>query len=160
MSVERVLNKIVQHNQQILGCILLSGGNVHNNLPERFELVDVLEVAESAESIFELAGTLDAGPNGFDQVFLEFEEYSFFARTLDEGVLVLLTKPIERTAFKKMQVGVNLFLKPLRREVAGLSVPTTPKVAEAPAEKVEEAPKEEPKETPSIAKRVYRGVRY
>ncbi|MEM7057000.1 MAG: hypothetical protein AAF557_05380 [Pseudomonadota bacterium] len=154
MSVERVLNKVVQHNDQILGCILLSSGKVYDNLPERYELVDVLEVAENAESIFELAGTLEAGPNGFDQAFLEFEEYSFFARTLDEGVLVLLTNPIERSAFKKMQVGVNLFMKPLRRELAGQAVPA------APEAESEEVPAKEPKEKQPLSKRIYRGIRY
>lgn len=161
MSVDRVLNKIVQHNDQILGCILLADGQVYNNLPDRFELVDVLEVAEAAESIFELASSMEAGPNGFDQAFLEFDEYSFFARTLDDGVLVLLTKPIERSVFKKLQVGVNLFMKPLRRELTG-QVAASPAATEPAPEETPavEAGDDAPKEKKSLAKRMYRGIRY
>lgn len=156
MSIERVLSKIVQHNEPILGCILLNGSKVHHNLPDRYELIDVLDVAENAESIFELAGSLDTGPHGFDQVFLEFEEYSFFARRMEEGVLVLLSKPIERSAFKKLQVGVNLFMKPLRRELTGSETVEEPKVEPQSTE----VPQEESKEEKPKSKRMYRGIRY
>ena len=157
MSVERVLGKILQHNDPILGCILLHRGKVYDNLPERYELVDVLDVAECAESVFELAGTLDTGPRGFDQLFLEFEEYSFIARTIDDGVLVLLCSPVERSTFKKLQVGVNLFMKPLQRELTGsANVVDLDSRAEPMRAVVQE---EEKKEVISLGRRMFRSLR-
>ena len=151
MSIERVLDKIVKHNEPVLGGIVMSAGKVYQNLPERYELVEALDVAEYAENIFELADSLEAGPRGFDQTFMEFEEYSFFTRKLDDGVLVLLTEPIERGTFKKMQVGVNLFMKPLQRELAA---DPAPRAAVAAAE-----PQDEPANEPQKGL-MWRGIRY
>lgn len=156
MSVDRVLNKIVEHNKEVLGCISLWDGQIHQNLPPRFELVQCLDVAEHADNIFTLAESLDTGRRPFDQTFLEFAEYSFFARKLEHGVLVLLTNPIERVDFKRMQVGINLFLKPLHQALSD-------NPAHAPAE--QDTPSEpatpDAQDTPKPAGvRMYRGVRY
>ena len=62
-----------------------------------------------------LTDGLETGQDPFDQLFLEYEHHSVFARRLDDGVLLLLNKPMERSRFKKVQIGVNLFLKPLAK---------------------------------------------
>lgn len=152
MSVDRVLKKIVEHNNNVLGCITLWDGQIYHNLPPRFELVQCLDVAEHADNIFTLAENLETGRRPFDQTFLEFAEYSFFARKLEKGVLVLVTDPIERGDFKRIQVGINLFLKPLRRALSDTDEAVTPEVEPS-------VPEPEPQPKPT-GQRMYRGVRY
>lgn len=118
MSVEHVLDRIADHNAAVLGCIVTHNGQIFDNLPDIFELIDRAELAERAQNMFSLTEDLQDDPGAFDQVFLEFPEYALFARRMEDGVLVLVNAPIERAAFKKMQVGVNLFLKPLKKALA------------------------------------------
>lgn len=115
MSVEMVLDKIKAHNADVLGCIAKRGDDIWGNLPEIYELVDTGEVTEHAENVFALTEGLESEHAPFDQMFLEFENHSIFARKVEDGLLFLLSKPMERSQFKKMQLGVNLFLKPLSR---------------------------------------------
>lgn len=118
MSVEAVLDKISAHNTDVLGCIAKRGDDVWRNLPDLYELVDTDEVTERAENMFALTEGLETDHDPFDQMFLEYENHSIFARRIDDGLLILLSKPMERSQFKKMQLGVNLFLKPLSRAIA------------------------------------------
>ena len=117
MSVEAVLDKISAHNTDVLGCIAKRGEDIWRNLPELYELVDPQEVTEHAENIFALTEDLDTDHDPFNQMFLEYENHSIFVRRIEEGILILLSKPMERSQFKKMQLGVNLFLKPLSRAI-------------------------------------------
>ena len=115
MSVETVLNKISAHNSDVLGCIAKQGEKIYANLPEMYDLIDTAGIAEHAENMFAVTDGLETDHDAFDQLFMEFGNHSVFARRLDEGVLLLLNRPMERSHFKKMQLGVNLFLKPLKR---------------------------------------------
>ena len=114
-SVDTVLEKITRHNSDVLGGIAAADGEVFSNLPETYELNDLEGLIERATNIFQVTDELGTGQAGFDQAFLEFSGHSFYARRMSYGVLILLNKPIQRRHFKKMQVGVNLFLKPLER---------------------------------------------
>ncbi len=118
MSVETVLSKITTHNSDVLGCIATHGDNVHHNLPDLYELVDTDAVTEYAANMFTATDALETDQTPFDQLFLEYGGHSVYAKRLDDGVLVLLNKPIEKANFKRMQVGVNLFIKPLKRALA------------------------------------------
>ena len=119
MSVDVVLDKISAHNSDVLGCVAKHGDVIHANLPEMYDLIDSAEIAEHAENMFALTDDLETDHDVFDQLFLEYANHSVFARRLDDGVLLLVNRPMERTQFKKMQVGVNLFLKPLKRALQG-----------------------------------------
>lgn len=123
MSVEAVLNKISEHNSDVLGCIAVHDGKVFANLPDMYDLVDTKSVIERAENMLMLTDGLDTGHDPFDQLFLEYEHHSVFARRLDDGVLLLLNKPMERSRFKKVQIGVNLFLKPLAKALQAADQP-------------------------------------
>lgn len=137
MSVNSVLKKICDHNPLVLGCMAgkddmifrefegINGViNVDAVRSKPFVIrhstgidgtIDSDAMHESAENIFVLMDNLGAGEGAFDQFFLEFKDYSIAARKLDDGVLVLVTKPIDHEKFKKSQVGINLFLRPLNR---------------------------------------------
>lgn len=154
MSVETVLTKLSQHNDEVLGCIVRTGDRVYANLPDRYSLVDAPGVAEQVENMFALMDELETEDADFDQLFLEYEHHSFYARRLGDAVLLLLNKPIKRAAFKKMKVGVNLFVKPLVRAIdAEANAPAEPLAAEKPAE-------EKPEKKSLLRKRFYRGVEY
>ena len=127
MSVDQVLSKISGHNPYVLGCIATREGRLHHNLPEMYELLDAGAVCEYADNMFQATEALETEHAGFDQLFLEYQGHSLYARRLDDGVLVLVNKPMQRASFKKMQVGVNLFMKPLARaldEEPGAEAPT------------------------------------
>lgn len=150
MSVDNILQKLVDHNSVVLGCIATHGDKLHENLADQYELIDAGAVAERVGLMFAASDALETEHDGFDQVFMEYEAHGLYARRLDEGVLVLVTTPMQRAQFKKAQVGVNLFMKPLKKALAELPEPadeTTKEDAEAPQDK-------------SVLGRIYRGVRY
>lgn len=126
MSVEGVLNKISAHNSDVVGCIAKHGDALYHNLPAMYDLLDTNGVTEYAENMFALTDGLQAEHAAFEQMFLEYENHSIFARRLDDGLLLLLNKPMERSQFKRVQVGVNLFLKPLDRALQEVDAPTPP----------------------------------
>lgn len=150
MSVETVLKKICDHNTDVLGCIASYKDNVFRELPEMYQLVDADGMRENAEHMFTLMDGLESGPRAFDQIFLEYQSHSISARRLEDGVLVLIAKPMPRSDFKKTQVGVNLFLKPLKRALEG---PSAQAVESDVAEQGETAKASKPI-------RMYRGVPY
>lgn len=119
MSVETVLQKISDHNADVLGCIATHGDKVHHNLPDLYELIDTDAVTEYASNMFTVTDALETEHEPFNHLFLEYAGHSIYARRLDDGVLVLANRAMERANFKKMQVGVNLFIKPLKRALSG-----------------------------------------
>ena len=153
MSVNSVLKKICDHNPLVLGCMAGKddmifrefdgiNGVLNADSPNSKPFVircssgiegeiDVDAMHESAENIFVLMDNLGAGEGAFDQFFLEFKDYSIAARRLDEGVLVLVTKPVDHAQFRKSQVGINLFLKPLNRALQVAVAPEIPSVMTA-----------------------------
>lgn len=148
----------------MLGCIVRAGGRVYDNLPDRYSLVDSDDVSERVENMFALMDDLETDDADFDQLFLEYEHHSFYARRLDNAVLLLLNRPIKRAAFKKMKVGVNLFMKPLGRAIVEALQAPAPAPA-APAEiAATQNPAPEPEATkrkgPRPRRRFYRGVEY
>lgn len=148
MSVETVLKKICDHNADVIGCIASHSDKVYRALPEMYALMDTDAMRENAEHMFTLMDGLDTGADPFDQIFLEYQNHSIAARRLEDGVLVLIANPLARSEFKKAQVGVNLFLKPLKRALSAPGAGPAPVVAA------------EVKEDPKKPKRMYRGVAY
>lgn len=156
MSVEMVLDKISTHNTDVLGCIAAKGSQVFDNLPELYSLVDKEGVAEHAMNMFAATDALETDHAAFDQLFLEHDGHSFYARRLEDGVLVLVNRPIERAQFKKMQIGVNLFMKPLKAALEQAPDGPAPIVA---TRKEDAPPEPEPEKRRGLG-RLYRGVRY
>lgn len=118
MSVQTVLEKLTAHNAGIVGCIATHGTQLHQNLPDQYELLDSDTIAERVNLMFEATDQLETDHDPFDQLFLEYDAHGLYARRLEDGVLVLVTEPMQRAQFKKAQVGVNLFLKPLKRALS------------------------------------------
>lgn len=128
------------------------GSQIHRNLPPRYELLDTDSIAERVNLMFDATEQLETEHDSFDQLFLEYESHALYARRLDDGILILVTEPMERAQFKKAKVGVNLFLKPLKKALA-----ETPF---APVEPQPEPPTEDPPPSGGMIHRMYRGVRY
>ena len=156
MSVETVLNKLREHNVGVIGCLATHGGASYTNLKEPYELIDAKSVGEEAWQIFELFDGLSAPEAGIDEVFLEMRHHSVYAHRLEDGVLVVLNKPMDRSVFRRLKVGVNLFVKPLKRELENGDAPVAAGApAQAQPDQVETAPS-----GPKKKKRYYRGVEY
>lgn len=145
MSVDQVLEKISAHNTGVMGCIATRGERLYHNLPELYELLDARDLSEYAQNMFDVTDDLETDHPAFDQLFLEFEGHSVYARRLEGGVLVLLNEPVDRADFKRVQVGVNLFMKPLTRAL--LNDDSAPVEAKAPQPASQ--PEPEPTETPA-----------
>ena len=114
-SVERVLRKIAHHNGNVFGCIAAYDDAIYSSLPEIYDLIDVDAVVEYATHMFAVSDVLDTGEDTFQEVFIAFQGHSFIVRKMRTGMLILATKPVKRVSFRKMQLGLNLFLKPLER---------------------------------------------
>jgi hypothetical protein len=100
--------------------------------------------------MFALVDELENTSDTFEQMFIEYEAHSFFVRRLEDGVLLLLNTPIQRNVFKKVQVGVNLFIKPLGKAMVAQAAEP-----EKTAKQAEQKPS-----AARRAKRIYRGVEY
>jgi len=133
--VRAILRKIARHNPDVLGCIVTWRDAIYYDLPEPYDMMDVVAAAEYARNVFALTEALETGEAPFEEAFLEFEGHSLLAQALDDGVLLLVTQPVKRGVFRKMQLGVGLFLRPLRRALAeaaghGASAARRPRPAE------------------------------
>ena len=158
MSVETVLEKIVAHNTDVLGCLLLDRDMLYKTLPERYELVAGQDVGEHIRNIFLLMAGLETEEPEFQHLFLEFEHHSLYALRIGDGVLTTVNHPIKRAHRKKLEVGVSLFVKPLQRALedhapAPEPAPTEAETAQGPD------PVEDPASPPK-PKRMYRGIEY
>ena len=147
VSVDQVLGKIAHHNSDVLGCIAAHDDHIYSSLPEIYDLIDVDAIIEYAANMFAITEVLETGPEPFEEVFLEFQGHSFLVRKLELGTLILVTKPVQRGAFRKMQLGLNLFLKPLQRALEDAANGT-----DAPA------PKQHRKSGPRGLRRVFGGL--
>ncbi|MEM8753017.1 MAG: roadblock/LC7 domain-containing protein [Pseudomonadota bacterium] len=155
MSVNVILDKLCAHNEGVIGCLVTHGQATHHNFADPYSLVDAEAIGEEASQIFELLETLENPEPEVSEVFLEMPNHSVFARRMDDGVLVVLNKAVDRRVFKRLKVGVNLFVKPLKRELTSPSAPA-PRTA-APAQ---EAPSAGGDDAPKRPRRMYRGVEY
>jgi len=129
-SVDQVLRKISHHNSDVFGCVATCEEQIYSSLPEIYDLIDVKAVIEYANNMFAITELLETVEETFDEVFLEFQGHSFVVRKLRVGLLILVSKPIRRGAFRKMQLGMTLFLKPLERSL--LEASGEKQIAEAP----------------------------
>lgn len=157
MSLDAVLDKLSAHNHDIIGCIVSQDDNVVHNLREPYEVVDARAISERANNMLDLMSGLEDAAGEIDQVFLEMEAHSVYARRIGDGALVIVNKPMGRNAFKKVKVGVNLFIKPLEKAMKeGGVVEDHIPLEVAPS--AEEEPKAEPGGKRPV--RYYRGVKY
>lgn len=145
MSVETVLNKLRDHNDGVIGCLATHGDASYHNFKDPYEVVDAATVGEEAQQMFELMDTLSNPETRFDEVFLEMNQHSVFAHRLEDGVLVVLNKRVDRSVFRRLKVGVNLFVKPLKRMLDDPDAP--PPGGDTPKKEVKK-------------QRFYRGVAY
>ena len=142
MSVKAVLDKLAEHNSDVIGCLATHGGETYSSLKASYAMVDAASVGEEAHQMFELFDALDDPRTAMDEIVMEMRDHSVFARRLDDGVLVVLNKPVERKALRRLKVGFNLFVRPLKRELAA------------------EAAERRAAATSKRTRRIYRGIEY
>ncbi|MEM9779864.1 MAG: hypothetical protein AAF813_08090 [Pseudomonadota bacterium] len=130
MSVKQLLDKIRTHNPSVRGCVLSYGDKVHSNLTGNYEIIDTSELTELGDRLLKLSEAAPELEPGSETAFLEYENHSVFVRRVDAGCLVLLADPMPLAGFKKINVGINLFLKPIKAALTE----TTPEEP-APVEK-------------------------
>lgn len=161
-SIESVLGKITDHNSDIICCILTDGEQTFHNLPKQYDLVDAEAVGEHALNMLRLMESLGDDAPDFDHLFLEYERHSLLAKKLDDGVLAVLNQPISRVGLMKMEVGLNLYLKPLRRALVEQQSAPAPQAAPPEPEPAVEPEAEKPAEAPKAPRkrRLYRGIEY
>ena len=111
MSLNAVLDKLSAHNHDIIGCIISQDEKIVHNLREPYEVVDARSISDRAVNMLDLMNSLEGAAGDIDQVFLEMEAHSVYARRVGDGALVIVNKPMGRNAFKKVKVGVNLFIR-------------------------------------------------
>lgn len=172
MSIEAVLDKIVDHNSDIHACILASGDKVYHNLSGPYQMVDPDMFSERARNMLAVTGLMEDDRMEAGTAFVEYDQHSLLIKQLNEDdTLILINDHMARAGFKKLQVGVNLFVKPLERakaELAKAEREATPLVADRseatspvpsrakPSEPA--APEAEAENHEGKKKRVYRGV--
>lgn len=183
MLIEAVLDKIVDHNVDVQACILASGDNVYHNLSGAYEVVDPKAISDRALNMLAITELLEDEQCEAGTAFVEYDDHSLMVKSLnDDDTLILINGHMARAGFKKLQIGINLFIKPLERakaEAARAAREAIPLVAErensvkhglaAPRE--EEAQKVETAAEPVVPpspdgnpehagkkKRIYRGV--
>lgn len=154
MHVDSILDKLSAHNHDIIGCIVSQNGKMTHNLREPYEVIDAASISERALNMLDLMENLADTAGSVDQVFLEMEAHSVYARRVDNGALVIVNKPMGRNAFKKVKVGVNLFIKPLERALreSGVVEDEIPLEVASPADDATGKPKR--------SVRYYRGIKY
>ncbi len=157
MQIDTVLDKLAAHNHDIIGCIVMQDGKLTHNLREPYEVVDARTICEQAETMLDLMGHLTPAAGEIDQTFLEMESHSVYARRVSDGALVIVNKPMGRDAFRKVKIGVNLFIKPLEKALAETSVveEEIPLEVAPPVEAEAEAVKPGGRKV-----RYYRGIKY
>ena len=155
MSLNAVLDKLSAHNHDIIGCIVSQEDRIVHNLREPYEVVDARSINDRAVNMLDLMSALEGAAGEIDQVFLEMEAHSVYARRVGDGALVIVNKPMGRNAFKKVKVGVNLFIKPLEKVLKSEGVVED----DIP---LEVAPPADVPTSPSQKRpvRYYRGVKY
>ncbi len=118
MSVEATLERLCDHNTAIRGALTWNGIACHKYLTGPYSAIDAESLGDHGRTLIEAVGAFEDLDAPFKTVFLEFENHSIFVRQIDDHILLLLTDPMRRSGFKKVQVGVNLFIKPLCRALA------------------------------------------
>lgn len=155
MQINNVLDKLSSHNHDIIGCIISQNGKLAHNLREPYEVVDAASISERAIHMLDLMEGMKDAAGEIDQVFLEMEAHSVYARRVEDGALIIVNKPMGRNAFRKVKVGVNLFIKPLEKALndTGIVEDDIPLEVAPPAEQA--APTGQKRGV-----RYYRGVKY
>lgn len=115
MSVEQLLAKVQTHNTGVRACILSSGNALYHTLVGNYEVIEPGEFVELADRMLELADAAPELGDGSDTAFVEYDNHSVFVRRVGEGVLIVVTDPMNMSGFKKINVGINLFLKPMMK---------------------------------------------
>jgi len=132
MSVRTTLNKLRKHNSAIIGGIVRAHGIAYNNLEGIYQMVNMHGLADYVEQILELTASLESDGDIFETTIIEYENHSLMIKPIESGVFILITHPLNSAGFKKMQIGVNLFMKQINLAIENNetdSKPATPPIA-------------------------------
>ncbi|MEL6520764.1 MAG: hypothetical protein AAFQ66_07355 [Pseudomonadota bacterium] len=147
MQIDDVLNKITDRNAPVIGCIAKSNSKVFHNLADYD--IDCGEIVETVEELMTLTGYIDEADednHDFETVYAEFDGQCLMGQRVDDHILVAVTDHLQRSGFKKLQVGLSLQTRLLVKALE-----------DSPAETVvspdPEPQAEEPENAPAPARR-------
>ncbi len=113
-SIERVLQRISDENDDVLGSALVTPNQYYKHLTWEVSRIDVESVHNYASNMFAISGAIDQSSTPLNQLFLEFGHVSLFAMKFDTTILILMLRPMERAAFAEIQSGLLGYLTPLQ----------------------------------------------
>jgi len=118
MPVNDVLAKISERYPDVIGALVINDGYVFHNLTAPYDMVSADTIMKTFADIFEQAAMLAEEGYEFSDMVLDFASHSFIIRVIPDGLLVVLTGPLQRGQLVKLQVGLGLFAKSISDEIA------------------------------------------
>ena len=149
MPVAEVLDKITERNAPVVGCIARKDGRIFHNL-DGFD-VDFGRIADTMEDLLSVSDFLDDGSAKIDTVFTEYDGNCLIGQRIDDSVLVTVTDHVERAGFKKLQVGLSLQSRLLKKALDEAADEPEPIAEPVAAEPIEAEPAAKPNESSKSA---------
>ena len=135
MQVSEVLNKITERNAPVVGCIARKGDRVYHNL-EAFDM-NVEQLADTVEDLLNISEMLGHDDAPVDTVFSEYDGNCLIGQRVDDSILVTVSDSLHRAGFKKLQVGLSLQTRLLKKAMDETPVPSPEEASAAPAPEAE-----------------------
>ena len=104
MPVNDVLNTISERYSDVIGALVINDGFVFHNLSAPYDMVSADAIMKTFSEIFEQAAMLAEEGYEFSDMVLDFASHSFIIRVIQDGLLVVLTGPLQRGQLVKIQV--------------------------------------------------------
>ncbi|MEO1536759.1 MAG: hypothetical protein AAFR73_03440 [Pseudomonadota bacterium] len=135
MAVKDTLDKIVERHPDVIGAIVMHDGKVWHNLESPYDIVDTKMTLETFGEIFEQTAVLEDEGYDFCELMVDFVNHSFIVRSIDNGLLAVLSPQMQRGQLVKLHVGLGIFGKAVEKALAEETAEP-----EAPAPAAETAP--------------------
>ena len=140
MAVKEALDKISERHSDVIGAIVACDGQYYHNLEAPYDMVSVNEVMDLFTEMLEQTDLFDGEGFDFSELMIDFPGHSFIVRKLDDGGLLAVLAPrLARGHLIKLQVGLALFGKSVKKALAA-EAEATANAEEAQAEASPEYP--------------------
>ncbi len=114
MSIEATLEKIATKVDGVLAAVLVHEGGVVAHLDGPYSVLPQDDIADLAISAFAMIDEVETVTGGAKSIAFEFENQSLLIRRIEQAVLLLILEPLREAQMRKLKVGVNVFLKPIK----------------------------------------------
>lgn len=118
MAVKDNLDKIVERHPDVIGAMVVHNCQVRHNLESPYDIVDVDTILDTFAEIFEQTTILEDEGYDFGEVMIDFANHSFIVRSIDGGLLAVLSPRMQRGQLVKLHVGLGIFGKAIEKAIA------------------------------------------